>query len=245
MRTHNQKEITFPLTSSPELEYKILVLNKEAGREIQQLFFQLGYSWISSGKEYQSVENGYIYTKDGYLYFSFVFITYNLLISSYVHLTIPELRDIVFIHRNTESDATHEDQDEEKWLKLSDGTWYKWEDTPYYGRPRWLEHPCEDLKLIRKLISEKEIESLKLEILQLKSDLLKYKNNDWISVEDRLPENGQDVFAVNEIVSCQFVNNEFLEGYYEYDTGYSYQEAVEVTHWKPILRASKKEVNNE
>ena len=83
--------------------------------------------------------------------------------------------------------------------------------------------------------------SKQLEIESLKAQLAQYQSDDWISVNDRLPEDGQDVVATTSIVSCQFVDNEFLEEFYEYDTGHSYQEATHVTHWKPMSQVIKQE----
>ena len=110
---------------------------------------------------------------------------------------------------------------------------------------------------------QQEIESLKAQLAQVKStnhsleeinaDLSeslkllkdKYQSDDWISVSDRLPEDGQDVIAITSIVSCQFVDNEFLEEFYEYDSGHSYQEATHVTHWKPMSQVIKQEQHND
>ena len=82
------------------------------------------------------------------------------------------------------------------------------------------------------------------QIESLKAQLAQYQSDDWISVSDRLPEDGQDVIAITSIVSCQFVDDEFLEEFYEYDTGHSYQEATHVTHWKPMSQVIKQERNN-
>ena len=56
----------------------------------------------------------------------------------------------------------------------------------------------------------------------------------WISVEDKLPIDGQDVIAFDAIKHCVFKDGEFLQGYFEPDTGHEYEEPVEVTHWMAV-----------
>lgn len=57
---------------------------------------------------------------------------------------------------------------------------------------------------------------------------------EWISVEDGLPSDGQDIIAFDAIKHCVFKDGEFLQGYIESDTGYEYEEPVEVTHWMAV-----------
>ena len=56
----------------------------------------------------------------------------------------------------------------------------------------------------------------------------------WISVEDGLPSDGQDIIAFDAIKHCVFKDGEFLQGYFEPDTGHEYEEPVEVTHWMAV-----------
>ncbi|RLL41236.1 DUF551 domain-containing protein [Acinetobacter cumulans] len=56
----------------------------------------------------------------------------------------------------------------------------------------------------------------------------------WVSVEDKLPIDGQDVIAFDAIKHCVFKCGEFLQGYIESDTGHEYEEPVEVTHWMAV-----------
>lgn len=56
----------------------------------------------------------------------------------------------------------------------------------------------------------------------------------WISVEDELPSDGQDIIAFDAIKHCVFRDGEFLQGYIESDTGHEYTEPVDVTHWIAI-----------
>lgn len=57
---------------------------------------------------------------------------------------------------------------------------------------------------------------------------------EWISVEDGLPSDGQDIIAFDAIKHCVFKDGEFLQGYFEPDTGHEYTEPVDVTHWIAI-----------
>lgn len=57
---------------------------------------------------------------------------------------------------------------------------------------------------------------------------------EWISVEDGLPSDGQNIIAFDEIKHCVFKDGEFLQGYFEPDTGHEYTEPVDVTHWIAI-----------
>lgn len=52
-----------------------------------------------------------------------------------------------------------------------------------------------------------------------------------ISIKDRLPKDGQTIIAFDAIVNCEFKDGEFLQTYYESDTGHEYAEPVDVTHW--------------
>ena len=61
----------------------------------------------------------------------------------------------------------------------------------------------------------------------------------FVSVEDKLPTDGQDVIAFDAIKHCVFKGGEFLQGYIESDTGHEYEEPVEVTHWMPIPQPPK------
>ena len=57
---------------------------------------------------------------------------------------------------------------------------------------------------------------------------------EWISVEDGLPSDGQNIIAFDAIKHCVFKDGEFLQGYIESDTGHEYEEPVEVTHWMAV-----------
>ena len=63
---------------------------------------------------------------------------------------------------------------------------------------------------------------------------------EWISVEDGLPSDGQNIIAFDAIKHCVFKDGEFLQGYFEPDTGHEYEEPVEVTHWMAVEAQEQK-----
>lgn len=63
---------------------------------------------------------------------------------------------------------------------------------------------------------------------------------EWISVEDGLPSDGQNIIAFDAIKHCVFKDGEFLQGYFEPDTGHEYTEPVDVTHWIAIEAQEQK-----
>lgn len=91
--------------------YKIKVNNESESREAQELFFELGYEWNGSGKEVIKRRIGLIFTKE---FHGKEIICYSCkgdedIWSDYEgkELTIPQLRDLVVLHRNDVNDATH------------------------------------------------------------------------------------------------------------------------------------------
>jgi len=63
---------------------------------------------------------------------------------------------------------------------------------------------------------------------------------EWISVEDGLPSDGQNIIAFDAIKHYVFKDGEFLQGYFEPDTGHEYTEPVDVTHWIAIEAQEQK-----
>ena len=55
--------------------------------------------------------------------------------------------------------------------------------------------------------------------------------NQWISVEDALPENGEDVLVAEGALFCTYKDGNFYSECYEHDTGHSYSESVDVKYW--------------
>ena len=56
-------------------------------------------------------------------------------------------------------------------------------------------------------------------------------HNQWVSIEDALPENGEEVAVVDAITLCTYEDGDFYAEFYEYDTGHTYSESVEVKYW--------------
>ncbi|MFN4186689.1 MAG: hypothetical protein ACK4FN_01525 [Acinetobacter johnsonii] len=77
---------------------------------------------------------------------------------------------------------------------------------------------------------------------QLRTDLAKAQAvpEGFVSVEDKLPIDGQDIIAFDAIKHCVFKDGEFLQGYFEPDTGHEYTEPVDVTHWIAIEAQEQK-----
>lgn len=108
--------------------YKIKVNNESESREAQELFFELGYEWNGSGKEVVSWRLGLLFTKDfqGKNCLCYFDKDEDVMLDGWVgkELTLPELRDLVVLHRNDVNDATHSCDDlNGAAIKLS-GTWY-------------------------------------------------------------------------------------------------------------------------
>ena len=57
---------------------------------------------------------------------------------------------------------------------------------------------------------------------------------------DGLPSDGQGIIAFDAIKHCVFKDGEFLQGYFEPDTGHEYTEPVDVTHWIAIEAQEQK-----
>ena len=62
----------------------------------------------------------------------------------------------------------------------------------------------------------------------------------FVSVDNKLLIDGQDVIAFDAIKHCVFKGGEFLQGYIESDTGHEYEEPVEVTHWMAVEAQEQK-----
>ena len=108
------------------MNYKISVKNEAESREVQGLFFELGYKWFSGGKKVQHLEQscsssfGYLVASSGC--FTDV-IQCGCGNEDAKEITLPDLRDMVVLKRNNTSDATHENSHGQSLLKVSNG-WY-------------------------------------------------------------------------------------------------------------------------
>lgn len=121
--------------------YKIRVNNEAESREAQELFFELGYAW-HSGKHCLKLDSGCTHLtvySDGALTMGSG--------DAKEELTLPQLRDLVVLHRNDYTDATHVDQDGWKWFISSDGKSYVFGAGNSQGLARWDESLTEYVDL--------------------------------------------------------------------------------------------------
>lgn len=92
--------------------YKIKVNGPDNSAEIQDLFFELGYVWVFSKKEITNLDATYIYAKDGVLTAGFNDL--NFAEAGHQELTLPQLRDLVVLHRNDVKDANWETEGDDQ-----------------------------------------------------------------------------------------------------------------------------------
>lgn len=106
-------------------EYKIKVANEAESKEAQELLFELGYSWRGTRKEYFKIIN----FSDRYI---FALENMRLCIGNSrtgygaeFEITLPQLRDLVVLHRNDVNDATHKcKNNDKKWFLTSEKKLY-------------------------------------------------------------------------------------------------------------------------
>ena len=114
-------------------DLKIRVDNDAESREVQELFFELGYKWFSGGNQVQHIKQS-CSSSFGYLVawssgcFTDV-IQCGCGNEDAKEITLPELRDLVVLKRNSIDDATHEATHEDKndpefKYRLIDNHWY-------------------------------------------------------------------------------------------------------------------------
>lgn len=122
--------------------HKIRVNNEAESKEAQELFFELGYSWQGHGKKFKHLNQEWINTNsNGFLTWGFTGV------EAQKSITLPQLRDLVVLHRNDYTDATHVDQDGWKWFISSDNNSYVFGAGNSQGLPRWDESPLDHVDL--------------------------------------------------------------------------------------------------
>lgn len=95
--------------------YKIRVNNEAESKEAQELFFELGYAW-RHGKSYLKISSGFTHLtaySDGSLSMGFG--------DAEKELTLPQLRDLVVLHRNDIDDANWETEGGDQIYEDSSG----------------------------------------------------------------------------------------------------------------------------
>lgn len=109
------------------MNYKIRVNSEAESKDVQGLFFELGYKWFSGGNQVQHLKQS-CSSSFGYLVawssgcFTDV-IQCGCGNEDAKEITLPDLRDMVVLKRNNTSDATHENSHGQSLLKVSNG-WY-------------------------------------------------------------------------------------------------------------------------
>jgi len=103
--------------------YKIKVKDEAESKEAQELFFELGYSWLCCGKYYNRIGNYTFITA----YPDEMLLRMGWGGDTDKELTLPQLRDLVVLKRNDINDANCIDKKREAWYLASDGTYYAWQ----------------------------------------------------------------------------------------------------------------------
>ncbi|MDV5702093.1 hypothetical protein [Acinetobacter baumannii] len=102
--------------------YKIKVNDEAESKEAQELFFELGYSWLGCGKYYNRIGNYTFITA----YPDEMLLRMGWGGDTDKELTLPQLRDLVVLKRNDVKDATHRDKRDESIYLTSDKVIYYW-----------------------------------------------------------------------------------------------------------------------
>lgn len=143
-----------------DMNYKIKVANEVESKEAQELFFELDYSWPSSGKNLKNLNYRYlILLKKGSINWN---TKEQFLECDAKEITLPELRDLVVLKRNDRNDRTHTDQDNWSWYISSNGTGYVFGAGNANGLHQWDESSLDMVDL--KPIEEKEVKEYLIKI---------------------------------------------------------------------------------
>ncbi|HAV4558761.1 TPA: hypothetical protein JIS15_04210 [Acinetobacter baumannii] len=103
--------------------YKIKVKDEAESKEAQELFFELGYSWLCCGKYYNRIGNYTFITA----YPDEMLLRMGWGGDTDKELTLPQLRDLVVLKRGDVKDATHRDKRDESIYLTSDKVIYYWQ----------------------------------------------------------------------------------------------------------------------
>ncbi|EOW8919117.1 hypothetical protein ACQ0WU_003323 [Acinetobacter baumannii] len=100
--------------------YKIKVNDEAESKEAQELFFELGYSWLCCGKYYNRIGNYTFITA----YPDEMLLRMGWGGDADKEITLPQLRDLVVLKRNDVNDATHTGTGDSKYYVDSNGDSY-------------------------------------------------------------------------------------------------------------------------
>lgn len=157
------------------MNYKIKVGSEAESKEVQELFFELGGKWKDSGRVILDFDRimPFYYLDGEELHKGSCLVRYQK--GNREEITLPQLRDLVVLKRNSIDDATHEDYSGLKHLLLTH-TRHVW------GGDNWLISTA-DFSKFKPITKE---ESMKREFLVKKTDE-NYKLIDW-GVEKNPPD---------------------------------------------------------
>ncbi|QVR66742.1 hypothetical protein [Acinetobacter sp. BHS4] len=107
--------------------YKIKAKGRAESKEIQELFFELGFKhkWDGAVVKNSWSSARLVYAEDGILWSGNCSDDFNE--CDFKELTIPKLRDLVILHRNNVHDATHCDNQKKFIYLTSDQIIYYWD----------------------------------------------------------------------------------------------------------------------
>ena len=96
---------------------KVKVNNEAESKEVQKLFFELGYKWVDSGAVYYKINPSFNYIT---AYCEGKILVQGCGLDAKKELTIPQLKDMVVLKRNSIDDATHKSGNHKYYLTGSE-----------------------------------------------------------------------------------------------------------------------------
>jgi len=93
--------------------YKIKVKDEAESKEAQELFFELGYRWISVGKNYLRIQNDMTHIT---AYAEDYTLAMGVGNEAAMEITLSKLKTLVVIKRKNYLDATHIDSEDRFWF---------------------------------------------------------------------------------------------------------------------------------
>ena len=106
--------------------FKIKVNNESESKEAQELFFELGYYWVT-GTDVANFEAKFLFVKNNKITMSYC--SDHFSDNNSCEITLNQLKDMVVLHRNDVNDATHEFVSGSKVYVSSDDVCYEYIDS--------------------------------------------------------------------------------------------------------------------
>ncbi|WP_416631990.1 hypothetical protein [Acinetobacter baumannii] len=181
--------------------YKIKVKDEAESKEAQELFFELGYSWLCCGKYYNRIGNYTFITA----YPDEMLLRMGWGGDTDKELPLPQLRDLVVLKRNDINDANYRSK------RVSDGRYFKSCDGIFYFmfEGKWVQSEVntdEGLEPITQdpaLISGADVPALikKGESVQFRSVFNVQGGGEW---EDLDLERDEEEFSLGDLINTRF-----------------------------------------